>query len=254
MRGRNHGVGRGTLADVRPRSILALAAIAIGIGMPASALAQPPPTTAPAGEQPPEQESGVSGGGATGGEQPPVTLPLVPVPEGCTPPPSPHVVFVGKVEDRDYRSIRFEIEQVRAGDPAPFATGSVIDVRYGLDAQYLHDGERYLVAALVDPDLGFLVSRVTPVAANFGGDEVIGVSESDVSCPLFEDPMRTLHLDGSPVEADLLEPLFGARIRILGAMLVPVAVAVGAVFLLATFRLSLSGLYHSVSGARRTPS
>jgi hypothetical protein len=242
---------RGTLAVVRPRSILALAVIAIGVAIPGSALAQPPPpTTVPPGEVPPDQESGVSGGGA-GGDQPPVTLPLVPVPEGCTPPPSPHVVFVGRVEERDYRSIRFEIEQIRAGDPAPFATGNVIDIRYGLDAQYLDDGERYLVSALVDPDLGFLVSRVTPLVENFGGDEVIGVSESDVSCPVYDDPMRTLHLDGSPVEAELLQPLFGARIRMLGAVLVPLAVAVGAVFLLATFRLSLSGLYNSLTGARR---
>ena len=242
---------RGTLADVRLRSILACGATAIGVVVPGAALAQEPPATTAPPEPPTEQESGVTGGGATGGEQPPVTLPLVPVPAGCSAPALPHVVFVGTVGDRDYRSIRFEIEQVRAGWPEPFATGNVIDIRYGLDAQYLRDGERYLVAALVDPDLGFLVSRVTPVVENFGGDEVIGVSESDVTCPVFDDPMRTLHLDGTTVQAKMLEPFFGARVRILGAMLLPLAIAVGAVFLLATFRLSLSGIYHSVSGAGR---
>jgi hypothetical protein len=181
-----------------------------------------------------------------------VTLPLVPVPEGCTAPPLPHIVFVGKVIDRDFRSVRFEIEQIRAGQPAPFASGNEIDVRYGLDAQYLRDGERYLVSAPVDPDLGLLVSRVTPVVANFGGDEVIGVSESDVNCPKFEDPMRTLHLDGTPVEASKLKPFFASRVRILGAVLVPIAVAVGVIFLLATFRLSIAGLYHSVVDTGRS--
>jgi hypothetical protein len=161
-------------------------------------------------------------------------------------------VFVGKVVDRDFRSVRFEIEQIRAGQAAPFAGGNEIDVRYGLDAQYLHDGERYLVSAPVDPDLGLLVSRVTPVVANFGGDEVIGVSESDVNCPVFEDPMRTLHLDGTPVEASKLKPFFASRVRILGAVLVPIAVAVGVIFLLATFRLSIAGLYHSVVDTGRS--
>ncbi len=79
----------------------------------------------------------MSTGGGTEGEQPPVTLPLVPVPVGCTAPPLPHIVFVGKVVDRDFRSVRFEIEQIRAGQAAPFASGNEIDVRYGLDAQYL---------------------------------------------------------------------------------------------------------------------
>jgi hypothetical protein len=218
---------------------------------PPDATAPPPTSVAPEGGTT-EQESGVTGGGTESG-QPPATLPLVPVPEGCTAPPLPHIVFVGKVSDRDFRSVRFEIEQIRAGQAAPFASGNVIDVRYGLDAQYLRDGERYLVSAPIDPDLGLLVSRVTPVVANFGGDEVIGVSESDVNCPTFEDPLRTLHLDGTPIDADPLQPFIDSKLRILGAVLVPIAVAVGAIFLLATFRLSIAGLYHSVVDAGRRP-
>jgi hypothetical protein len=237
---------------------VALAASALALAHPAHAqqppatTTPPPPTAAPPEGGATEPESGVTGGG-TEGEQTPVTLPLVPVPEGCTAPPLPHVVFVGKVVDRDFRSVRFEIEQVRAGQAAPFASNNQIDVRYGLDAQYLHDGDRYLVSAPVDPDLGLLVSRVTPVVANFGGDEVIGVSESDVNCPAFENPLRTLQLDGTPIEADPLKPFLDSRLRILGAVLVPIAVAVGVIFLLATFRLSIAGLYRSVvDPARRT--
>jgi hypothetical protein len=234
-----------------------MASAALAVAHPAHA--QPPATTAPPPTTPPtappeggatEPESGVTGGG-TEGEQTPATLPLVPVPAGCTAPPLPHIVFVGQVDDSDFRSVRFEIEQIRAGQAAPFASGNEIDVRYGLDAQYLHDGERYLVSAPVDPDLGLLVSRVTPAVANFGGDEVIGVSESDVNCPAFEDPSRTLHLDGTPIEADPLRPFLDSRVRILGAVLVPIAVAVAVIFLLATFRLSIAGVYHSVVDAGR---
>jgi len=207
--------------------------------------APPPPTTAPPEGGETEPESGVTGGVAEG-EQPPVTLPLVPVPVGCTAPPLPHIVFVGKVVDHDFRSVRFRIEQIRAGQAAPFASDDKIDIRYGLDAQYLRDGERYLVSAPVDEDLGLLVSRVTPIVENFGGDEVIGVSESDVNCPAFENPVKTLHLDGTPVEANKLKPFFDSKVRLLGAVVVPIAVAMGVIFLLATFRLSIAGLYHSV--------
>jgi hypothetical protein len=173
--------------------------------------------------------------------------PLVPVPEGCTAPPPAHVVFVGEVVDRDYRTIRFEIERVRAGDPAPFGfDDNEIDVRYGLDAQYLDDGESYLVSAVVHPDLGLLISKVSDPIEHFGGDEVIGVSETDVECPVFENPMKTLHVDGTAIEADVLEPFFAAKPRLLAAVAVPVALACGAVFLLATFKLSIVGLFNSV--------
>ena len=178
--------------------------------------------------------------------------PLIPVPEGCSPAEPAHIVFVGEVIDRDYRTIRFEIQSVRAGDTAPFAfDGDEIDIRYGLDAQYLDDGESYLVSATVHPDLGLLTSKVTEPIEHFGGDEVIGVSETDVDCPVLEQPTRTLHLDGTPVEADLLEPFFGAKPRLLAAVIVPAALVFGAVFLLATFKLSIVGLFNSIFRPRR---
>lgn len=208
----------------------------------------------PAGAQElPIEDGGETETGGLGGGLPPVTLPLVPVPAGCEAPPLPHVVFTGRVADADYRSVQFEVERIRAGATAPFATGSLVNIRYGLDAQYLDAGQRYLVSALVDPDLGILVSRVTEPIENFGGDEVIGVSESDVTCPRFDDPMRTLELDGTQIDAGVVKPLLGAKVRILGSLLIPAVVAFGAIFLLATLRLSVAGLYRTVSsGHRRT--
>jgi hypothetical protein len=180
-----------------------------------------------------------------------VTLPLVPVPLGCTAPEPPHVVFVGQVVDRDARAVRFLIESVRDGDPAPYSADGLIDVRYGLDAQYLDDGERYLVGTGLDPDLGVLVSRIDDPIEDFGGDEVLGVSDSDVDCPEFEDPIRTLHLDGSAIEGGVLAPFLGARVRIVAAVMVPLVVAFGAVFLLASLRLSLAGMYRGIVRPRR---
>jgi len=220
-----------------------LAAGCFGVTSGHPSLAAPPVT------DPPSDDLGTVSGDIE--DAPPVTLPLIPVPEGCSAPPLPHIVFVGKVIDSDYRTVRFEIDTIRYGRSDPFAAGNLIDVRYGIDAQYLDDGQRYLVSALVDPDLGLLVSRVTAPIENFGGDEVIGVSETDVNCPDFEDPMRTLHLDGTPIDSGILQPFFDAKVRLLGAFLMPLGVAVGVIFLLAMFRLSLAALYHSLVGGRR---
>lgn len=222
-------------------SVLAL----LSVAMPAAAQAPPDSTAPPA--TPAIEDGGQTETGGSVPDQPPTPLPLIPIPAGCTAPAPPHVVFVGTVVDRDFRTVQFEIEQVRAGDPFPFASGGLVNVRFGLDAQYLDDGEQYLVSAPVDPDLGILVSRVTEPVENFGGDEVIGVSESDVNCPPFDDPLRTLHLDGTPVDASVAGPFFAAKLRLLSAVLVPLAVAFGAIFLLAMLRLSLSGIYHSLA-------
>lgn len=200
---------------------------------------------------PPADDLGVVSGG--GGVEVPDTLPLVPVPPGCRAPAPPHVVFVGKVVDRDVRTVRYRVESVRFGRTEPFAGGDLVDVRYGLDTQYLVDGRSYLVAAAVDPDLGVLHSRVREPVEDFGGDEVIGVSESDVDCPDFEDPTMTLGLDGTPVAAGILDPFLGARAQLLAAIGIPVALAVGAVFLLSTLRLSLGGMRRSIVSGRRQP-
>ncbi len=242
---------------------MACAACLLAVPAPVGAHPEtPPPTTAPPDDEPIEDEpiedepidveGDVTGGDADTG--PPATLPLIPAPVGCDAPRLPHLVFIGDVVDRDYRTIRFEIQQIRSGRAAPFADDDRIDVRFGIDAQYLDDDETYLVSAVVDPDLGLLVSRVTEPIENFGGDEVIGVSETDVDCPNYEDPMRTLDTDGKPIDSSVLQPFFDARVRILSAFVVPFGIALGVILVLAMFRLSLSGLYHSVidGGRQRT--
>lgn len=163
---------------------------------------------------------------------------LVPVPVGCDAPDPPRVVFLGTVVLMDYRTVRFRIDQIRAGDPAPFAVDDQIDVRYGLDAKYLDVDEQYLVGAVVDPVLGLITSRVTPPIEDFGGDEVIGLAESDVDCPEFEDPERTLWPDGTEIDAGLLEPMLGSSRSVLLAILTPLGVAFGAIFGLALLRNS----------------
>lgn len=234
--------------------MLALAVIAFSSdgshAASAAPLGAPPPTTVPI-----DEDSGVVEGGTSVVN--PGPMPLIPEPTGCDAPALPHVVFIGTVIDRDSRSIRYQVDQIRSGDTFPFGSDRVvrgevvIDIRYGLDVQYLNDGEQYLVGAVVHPNLGLLVSRVTEPIEHFGGDDVIGVAESDVDCPVYESGDRTLHPDGTRVEGSMLRPFFAAKVRIAGSFLVPFGLACGAIFVLASIRLTLTGAYRGITSGPR---
>jgi hypothetical protein len=172
--------------------------------------------------------------------------PLVEIPVGCPIQPLPDVVFVGTVTASDYRTARLRIDQSRAGDITQFAAGELVDVRYGIDTKYLHEGRQYLIAAVFDTDIGGLRSRVKPDEQIYGGDEIIGATESDLVCPEIVDPMRTIHVDGSSVDSGLLSPLVDDRQGMLRALLIPVVLVVGAVFGLAAIRWILTGFGRGV--------
>jgi hypothetical protein len=181
------------------------------------------------------------------------TLPLVPVPSACTAPPRPDLVFVGTLVERDFRTGRFEIEQMRAGSAEPFAVGGLIDVRYGLDVEYLDIGTEYLVSARRDPVIGLLASKIRAPAPLLGGDDVVGVAESDVECPRFEDPIRTFLPDGSTIDSAVLAPLSENKSRLVWAFLLPIGVAFGIVFVLAALRWGIGGLLRGVASLVRQP-
>lgn len=243
------------------RVIVGATGIVVGWALcagPGNAAATAPPDSTPPTSVPAEEgaQGTVIGGDAV--EQPadavPQTLPLIPARAGCTPPPLPQVVFIGTVTDQDYRSVQFQIESIRDGSPAPYETDGRISVRFGHEAQYLKLGDQYLVSAMRDPDLGILVSRLTDPVENFGGDEVIGVNESDVRCPDYEDPERTLHPDGTAVEVNILEPLGDAGGQLLAAILLPLGVVFGAIFALSLVRISFDGIARFlIRDSRRYP-
>ena len=191
-------------------------------------------------DEPPADDGGVVAGTTAG------TLPLVPVPLGCAAPAVPDVVFLGEVAATDDRTVRFTDVTVRAGELGAFDRGGLVDVRFGYDAQYLDPGERYLVGAEIDPDIGILVSKLAPEPVNFAGDEIIGVSEDDVICPDFEDPILTLTPIGMEVETGLLDNLLEDRTRLAATVIVPFAIVVAVIFLLALLRVSAAGFLRSL--------
>lgn len=153
---------------------------------------------------------------------------LIPVPIGCPAPVPADVAFVGTVVDKDEfiekGTVRFEIDQIRAGDASRFAVRGVIDVRYGPDSLYLEVGEQYLVGAAVDPDVGALASKVAPEAPLFGGDAVIGLDDDELECPELDDPVMTLDVDGTSIDSGVLSPLFEDRRVLFATIGVPAAI------------------------------
>ncbi|HEX4982785.1 MAG TPA: hypothetical protein VFV63_13860 [Ilumatobacteraceae bacterium] len=237
------------------RLLLATAILTLAAALTAPAVTRAQDSSVPDGSVPtsavPAETTGSVPGGTVPDGSTPGTVPLVPVPSACTAPPQPEIVFVGTLVERDFRTGRFEIEQVRAGSEDPFAIGGLIDVRYGLDVEYLDVGTEYLVSARRDPVIGLLASKIREPAPLFGGDDVVGVAESDVECPRFEDPIRTFLPDGSSVDSAVLAPLGEHTTQLIGAVLIPIGVAFAIVFVLATLRWGVGGLLRGVGSVVR---
>jgi len=168
---------------------------------------------------------------------------LIQVPLGCPTRDGADVAFVGTVLDKDEfiekGTVRFQIDQVRAGSATPFSVDGVVDVRYGFDSQYLDVETQYFVSAAVDPDLGALSSKVSPEAPLFGGDAVVGVEDNEVVCPVIDDPIQTVNLDGTPIDSSLLKPLLEDRRLLLSTILMPASIVAAVLIGLVLLRRAL---------------
>jgi len=182
----------------------------------AAAVAPPPDTTLPSGN-----------------------VPLVVVPPTCPNPDRAALAFVGTVTGKDdvAQVVRFEIDQLRSGSAGDFAIDGLIDVRYGDDYRFLVVGEQYLVGASFDPEYAALSSNVRPPEPYFGGNDVVGVDDSAVECPVVDDPVRTLLVDGTDVDSGVMSLLFDDRRVLLATIAVPSAIAFVALVVLVLFRM-----------------
>ena len=178
-----------------------------------------------------------------------VSGPLIVAPAGCTPPPPPVAVFLGTLADSDATTARFGVEQVRAGSLDGYAVETIVDVRYDDDIRFLRPGQQYLVGAAPDPVRGVLRSKVRLQAPLFGGDAVIGVNDTDVRCPRFEDGVTTLRADGTEVDTGVLAPLKSAKRSLLKAVLKPLGLAIGILVLLTAIKLLIFAMVRAVREA-----
>jgi hypothetical protein len=176
--------------------------------------------------------------------------PLVVVPTGCFAPLPPVAVFVGTLAASDATTGRFAVQQIRAGSLDGYAVDTIVDVRYDDDIRFLHTGEQYLVGAIPDPVTGVLRSKVRTPAPLFGGDAVIGLNDTDVTCPKVEDGVKTLLANGRDVDTGVLAPLKTAKKSVAKAFLKPMAIAFGILVLLASIKLLMFAM---VRAARERP-
>lgn len=207
-------------------------------GAPASAL--PPPE--------PDDQPGAGAADSSGRRWP------MPIPEGCPTPDLAQVVFLGTVVDTDFQTARYRIDQIRAGDLQPYAYGGLVDVRYGDDTRFLSEDTQYLIGATAPDGATTLASRVRVTEPLFAGDDVIGVTENEISCPRLDEPVRTLNTDGTEVGAGVLDPLSNSKSDVLRAILLPVAIALAVIFGLVTVRWILTGMGKGVASVVTTTS
>ena len=181
---------------------------------------------APATVPPPEPTAPPSTAAPVPPSLPPAQGPLIVVPTGCALPVPATAVFEGEIEVLSLTAARFRVLRELAGTlEGHFVAPATVDVVYGTDARFLVEGERYLVGALADPAVGGLRSTVRQPAPLFGGDAVIGLDDTDVDCPVVEDPVRTLLADGTSVDSGVLTTMEGSGPSLLRAVLLPLAIA-----------------------------
>jgi hypothetical protein len=208
--------------------LLCASAAVLTVG--SAAAAAPPPDDPPPATLPPElppPEPGV------------IPDMLVPVPVGCPVPEPAAAVFTGTMIGKDdvTQTVRFRIDQVRAGSTDPWAVNGLIDVRYGPDYRFLDKGEQYLIGVGLDPVYGVLSSSVRPAEPNFGGNDVVGVDDLDVDCPALDDPVRTLHVDGTSVDSGVLSLMTEDRRLLLATLAVPTAIVFAVLLALVVLRV-----------------
>ena len=178
-----------------------------------------------------------------------VSGPLVVAPPGCNVPPAPVAVFIGTLAAADATTGRFAVEQIRAGTLDGYAVETIVDVRYNDDIRFLRPGQEYLVGVAPDPIRGGLRSKVRLPAPLFGGDAVIGINDTDLRCPRFEDGVKTLRPDGTEVDTGVLAPLKTAKQSLLKAVLKPLVIAVAVLVVLVAIKLLIFAMVRTVREA-----
>ena len=173
--------------------------------------------------------------------------PLVPIPAGCLAPDRADVAFVGEAIDKDFERVRYQIVQLRAGSSMEYSVKGIVDVLYFDDAKFLDVGEEYLVGARFEPEFGELTSSIRPDEPLFGGNDVIGLEDTDIDCPVIDDPVRTVRPDGSSVDSGVLAPMFDDKRKLFATIGVPTAIVFGVLAALVVLRwllgLGFAGIF-----------
>ena len=106
------------------------------------------------------------------------------IPEGCFPQALPQVVFIGKASTVSDESVSFAIQKTITGDASSYVTGDgTVEVQYGTDAKFVHEGKTYIVGAVTDPFLPILVSKLRATTTTLSAE--LGQTNTGDACPTF---------------------------------------------------------------------
>lgn len=232
--------------NARTVLVVALGGIALAVWSvtpSAVSAAVPPVTDPPVTDVPVEDGSAGGNGGST--DTTVVGTPTNTVPASCVVPTPVRATFVGPIVAADRRTARYRVDQMRGGTLEGYEATGLVDVLYEEDVRFLALGAAYIVAVGVNAETGALYSKVRDPEPLFGGSQIIGMDNSDADCPEIEDAVRTLTIDGGPVESGVLAPLSNSKGRLVRAILLPFVWVFGGLLGLATLRALVVTVWRS---------
>ncbi|MFM8521337.1 MAG: hypothetical protein ACKOBK_04395, partial [Acidimicrobiaceae bacterium] len=164
----------------------------------------------------------------------------------CVAPRAATATFLGELISTDDLFATYRVVQVRGGSLGAYVNSGLISVRYAdRETLFLEPGKIYLVGAGASELFTTLESKVRAEKELFGGDAVVGIDESDVPCPKFEDPIITLLPNGDLIDSGIFSLITSQPTQLLQVFLLPL-------FFVLVFLIGLVVIKRLVQAARRT--
>ena len=168
------------------------------------------------------------------------------LPAGCVAPRAATATFLGELISSDDLLATYRVVQVRGGSLGAYVNSGLISVRYAdRETLFLEPGKIYLVGAGASELFTTLESKVRAEKELFGGDAVVGIDESDVPCPKFEDPIITLLPNGDLIDSGIFSLITSQPTQLLQVFLLPL-------FFVLVFLIGLVIVKRLVQAARRS--
>jgi hypothetical protein len=168
------------------------------------------------------------------------------LPAGCIATRAATATFLGELISSDDLLATYRVVQVRGGSLGAYVNSGLISVRYAdRETLFLEPGKIYLVGAGASELFTTLESKVRAEKELFGGDAVVGIDESDVPCPTFEDPIITLLPNGDFIDSGVLSLISSEPTQLLQVFLLPL-------FFVLVFLIGLVILKRLIQAARRS--
>ena len=198
-----------------------MAATIFGVGAIAGSASSLVATVPPIDDSIPDEQGG---GGSVIDDSLPTIDPATQttLPAGCIAPRAATATFLGELISTDDLLATYRVVQVRGGSLGAYANSGLISVRYSdRETRFLEPGETYLVGAGASELFTTLESKVRAEKELFGGDAVVGIDESDVPCPRFEDPVITLRPNGDFIDSGIFSLIAKQPTQLLQVFLLP---------------------------------